>query len=435
MRVSNHSLVVVPRTWTTCVRWTAFVAVSAIGACTAPTSFGSETVSEPSLRDGGALMRGRPQWSPPAKTLGDPAALMEAVEGSFSARVEVGSLGAAEAAGGLRVAMEGWLSRLTRSRGPTANEESAEVTVTVRELDKRSSNLRVRQAGGCEPLRQWFALYESLELARYGASLGALEGALRTDAQIALRDSTSWRALEGASVEASSLPESAAHSRCRSAAASLHERLTACVGQADACVDTPTVTLDGAVALTRVDPWYPDRETCLAELGAPAREFEAWISALADRGVAIVAAHPSLAPLDRLARTRRLFEAVEDLCVPRRRVVESHEVDRLNNLLDTYGDLYGVAAVQTPAVERSNGVVYVAGRGTMRELGRTRPTSVARQLEALVHDFRAVSEGLGHCDAVSGPPLEIVVARDGVEVLRMTLFPEQLWCTPDPAAQ
>ncbi len=435
MRVSNHSLVVVPPTWTTCVRWTAFGVASAIGACTAPASLGPEAVNEPSLRDGSALMRGRPSWSPPAKTLGDSTALAEAVEGSSLARLKIVSDDAADGGDELRVAMEAWLSRRISPRAQTQGEVSIEVEVTVRELGARTSNLRVRQVGDCEPLRQWFALHETLEIARHSAALEALQDALRTQAQATLTSSTSWRALEGASLENSPLETSAARTRCQSAAASLYDRLTACEGKADACVDTPTVTLDGAVALTRVDPWYPDRETCLAELGAPAREFEAWISALADRGVEVLAAQPSLPALDRLARTRWLFEALEDLCVPRRRVVESHEVDRLNNLLDTYGDLYGVAAVQTPAVERSEGVVYVAGRGTMRELGRTRPTSVARQLESLVQDFRAVSEGLGHCDAASGAPLEIVVAREGVEVLRTELFPEQLWCTPDPAAQ
>ncbi len=435
MRVSNHSLVVVPRTWTACVRWGALVAVSAIGACTARASFGPETVNEPSLRDGSALMRGRPSWSPPAKTLGDPEALAAAVAGSSLARVKIVSRNPTEATGELRVAMEAWLSQQSSSRAPTQREASVEVDVTVRELGARTPNLRVGQVGGCEPLRQWFALHESLEIARHGETLDALEDALRSQAQDALARSTSWRALEAASRENSPREKSAARTRCRSAAASLYERLRACTGQVDACVDTPTVTLDGAVTLTHVDPWYPDRETCLSELGSPAEEFEAWFSALADRGVELLAAEPSLPNLDRLARTRLLFEAVEDLCVPRRRVVRGFEVERLDELLDTYGDLYGVASVKTPTFERSEGVVYVAGRGTLRELGRTRPTSVARQLESLVHDFRARSEGLGYCEAASGAPLEIVVARDGVEVLRIELYPEQLWCTPDPAAQ
>ncbi len=350
-------------------------------------------------------------------------------------RVETVSRGPAGAPRGLRGAMEAWISSQAAASGSGSTTGSPEIAVTVRELGPRAASTSAGQAGDCEPLRQWLALHETLEIARHRATLETLGDTLRTQAQALLASRTSWRALAGASVERSPLEKSAAHARCQSAAASLHERLTACAREADACVDTPMVTLDGAVTLTRVDPWYPDRDTCLAELGAPARDFEAWMDALAEASVETVAAEPTLGALDRLARTRLLFEAVEDLCVPRRRVVLREDVDTLDGVLDAYGDLYGVAAVQTPAMESSQGVVYVAGRGTLRELGRTRPTSVARQLESLVHDFRARSEELGYCEAASGAPLEIVVARDGVEVLRTELFPEQLWCTPDSAAQ
>lgn len=347
-------------------------------------------------------------------------------------RVEIVPSDSPDAAVRLRRAVEAWISRHAEQGERESSSASPEIVVTVRELDAWESSTSAGQVGSCEPLRQWFALHEVLEIARHRATLEKLEAALRAQAQVVLASSSSWRALAAASRgEASTVSDSGALARCQTAAASLYDRLEACIDDAAACVDTPMVSLDRAVKLTRVDPWYPDRETCLRILDPSAEAFEGLIADLAGRAVEVVAAEPTLGALDRMARMRTLFEAVEDLCVPRRRSVRTREVEELNGLLDKYGALYGVAAARAPAMERSEGVVYAAGRGTLMELGKTRPTSAARQLEGFVLEFRAVSERLGHCEATGGHPLEVTVAGDGVEVLRTELFPEQLLCDVD----
>ncbi|MGB1700755.1 MAG: hypothetical protein ACPHRO_12415, partial [Nannocystaceae bacterium] len=336
----------------------------------------------------------------------------------------------------LRRAVRQWISQ--RVAASSSNEDQrgrgespasrGPVRVRVRELRTEGSSTAVGQAGSCAPLRQWLALHEALEIARYQRSLDGLERELRASAQELLAGAQGWRDLadvpsaDGASVEPAAL------ARCQTAAASLHGRLEACVADEQACVDGPMISLDGAITLTRVDPWYPDRATCREQIGAPLEALEASMEQLAVRAVTIVNDTPALGALDRLARTRALIDAVEDLCVPRRREVRPREVEALNDLLDMYADAYAIAATQSPTMARSEGIVYVAGRGTLMELGRTTPTSAARQLEAVVHEFRTRSERLGRCEAASHQPLELTVLRAGEELLRAVVFPEQLGC-------
>lgn len=400
----------------------------AAGACSAPryeaaaVSGGGTEGTQPSLLDR------LPAWSPPVTVPDDLAPALGALLNVSSVVLEFPASMDAQRRARWGPAVARLLS--VEVVGPSTPRAPGTAVVRVARMDADDDARRVRTRGSCALLQQRLALHETLGLARHEATVERLDAAFRRRFQKALRgEARTWT--DRATLEGEGLSSDAPDAMCRDAVTRLGARLRACVDDLGACEDAPRVVLDGAVVLAHSDPWGGlGRDRCAEVARAEVRMYERVLRTVVDASRAMLDATPALPDLDRIARGRRVQDAVADVCMPRRRVLRPTTLRRMTALLDSFAFVDRLFSTSRPAMRPSMDKVYVAGSGWLVARAFSEDPLVAAQLDALVAEFRDAAQSMGRCPDGAEDRWQLEVMSDGRPPVAVEIYAEQLGC-PD----
>ena len=223
---------------------------------------------------------------------------------------------------------------------------------------------------------------------------------------------------------------------CGAALLALGSRLRACTADVSTCADAPRLAFEDGLSVVHVNPWLAGGSACADVLGDAGVSLKGAHDEASRTLADVLADSDELGRLDALARSRRLRDAVFDVCGPRRRMPLPGTLASLDRLLGDYAELYDLAARGHPDVDAADDEVRLAGWGRLRRRAAVSPTSITARLEQVVAQFRRAGERAGRCANGDDPPLRLTLLRGATTMRTVTVYPEQLWCDrggADPA--
>lgn len=224
---------------------------------------------------------------------------------------------------------------------------------------------------------------------------------------------------------------------CAQAYAEYLSVFEACIDQAVPCSSAPRLFLQGAAWVGSLEPELAADAGCAERVG---RDVPAELQRMAKEAVEVAARHlsPSWTALaHRLGTVSEVYEALEDICTPRRRRFTSATLLEAQDRLASIGRALAssqVDPVQPEWVFEDEGAeaVYVAGVGLVHRIARFEP-GPGSPAERVIAEARALRHFVLHnaaCTAEDGPPLSVIaidLAR-GVPTFLGFFYEEELLC-------